>query len=263
MSHKASSALLDHVEIIDASLLAVAAETVSDEDIAIVGMAVDLPGAPDCDTLWESLMQGTNTCTEIPASRFDIRQYSADRQKQAGKRGGRVLNAKHGNFLENPFLFDAELFDISRREAKSMDPQQRILLQTAYRALEDAGYVPDSTPSFSRETFGCWVGNATLDYVDNLRDDIDVYYSPGTLRAFLSARISYVFGWSGPSITLDTACSSSIVALHQAARAILAGECRAAVVGAANTITSPDVSHFTKLLMREVGPLLMQLCASI
>lgn len=145
-----------------------------------------------------------------------------------------------------------------------MDPQQRILLQTAYRALEDAGYVPDVTPSFSRSTFGCWIGNSTLDYVDNLRSDIDVYYSTGkfspfpdqeeyllicyigfagTLRAFLSARISYIFGWSGPSITLDTACSSSTVALHQAVRSILVGDCRAALVGAANTITSPDVSH--------------------
>lgn len=62
-----------------------------------------------------------------------------------------------------------------------MDPQQRVMLQTAYRALEDAGYVPDSTPSFSRQTFGCFIGNATLDYTDNLRDRIDVYYSPGKL----------------------------------------------------------------------------------
>lgn len=76
-------------------------------------------------------------------------------------------------------MFDNELFGISRREAHSMDPQQRVMLQTAYRALEDAGYVPDSTPSFSRETFGCFIGNATLDYTDNLRDNIDVYYSPG------------------------------------------------------------------------------------
>ena len=64
-----------------------------------------------------------------------------------------------------------------------MDPQHRILLQTAYRSLEDAGYVPDSTPSFARETFGCFIGNATLDYTDNLQNDIDVYYSPGAFPA--------------------------------------------------------------------------------
>ncbi|OAA52231.1 Beta-ketoacyl synthase [Beauveria brongniartii RCEF 3172] len=204
------------------------------DDIAIVGMAVELPGASDADTLWQNLVDGYQACSEIPSSRFNVNDYN-------NGKGSRTLNTKYGNFLENPFLFDAEHFGISRREAKSMDPQQRILLQTAYRALEDAGYVPDTTTSFARDTFGCWIGNATLDYVDNLRSDIDVYYSTGTLRAFLSARISYVFGWSGPSITLDTACSSSIVALHQAARSILAGDCRSALVGAANTITSPDM----------------------
>ncbi|PQK16682.1 hypothetical protein BB8028_0006g10010 [Beauveria bassiana] len=204
------------------------------DDIAIVGMAVELPGASDADTLWQNLVDGYQACSEIPPSRFNVNDYN-------NGKGSRTLNTKYGNFLENPFLFDAEHFGISRREAKSMDPQQRILLQTAYRALEDAGYVPDTTTSFARDTFGCWIGNATLDYVDNLRSDIDVYYSTGTLRAFLSARISYVFGWSGPSITLDTACSSSIVALHQAARSILAGDCRSALVGAANTITSPDM----------------------
>lgn len=81
--------------------------------------------------------------------------------------------------MNNPFRFDHSFFGISPREAKSVDPQQRVLLQTTYKALEDAGYVPDSTPSFAKETFGCYIGNATLDYPDNLKDDIDVYYSPG------------------------------------------------------------------------------------
>ncbi|KAM3551322.1 hypothetical protein MY1884_007777 [Beauveria asiatica] len=214
------------------------------DDIAIVGMAVELPGASDADTLWQNLVDGYQACSEIPSSRFNVNDYN-------NGKGSRTLNTRYGNFLENPFLFDAEHFGISRREAKSMDPQQRILLQTAYRALEDAGYVADTTASFARDTFGCWIGNATLDYMDNLRSDIDVYYSTGTLRAFLSARISYVFGWSGPSITLDTACSSSIVALHQAARSILAGDCRSALVGAANTITSPDYLGMGRELMEQ------------
>lgn len=151
------------------------------------------------------------------------------------------MGTKFGNFMDDPFLFDNQAFGISPREASSMDPQQRVMLTIVHRALENAGYVPDSTPSFARETFGCFIGNATLDYVDNLRNNIDVYYSPGTLRAFLSGRISYAFKWSGPSITLDTACSSSLVAIHQAARALAAGECRAAVAGGVNVITSPDM----------------------
>lgn len=151
------------------------------------------------------------------------------------------MGTRFGNFMGDPFLFDSEAFGISPREASSMDPQQRVMLTTVHHALENAGYIPDSTPSFARETFGCFIGNATLDYTDNLRNDIDVYYSPGTLRAFISGRISYAFKWSGPSMTLDTACSSSLVAIYQAARALEAGECRAAVAGGVNVITSPDM----------------------
>lgn len=110
---------------------------------------------------------------KIPSSRFHVEDFYQ-------KNTGRKLTTKYGNFMDNPFLFDNELFKISPREAKSIDPQQRVMLQTAYRALEDAGYVPDSTPSFSRKTFGCYIGNATIDYTNNVKDNIDVYYSPGT-----------------------------------------------------------------------------------
>lgn len=246
---KAGRLLPKMVEIRDVSAIgtsntpATGASAISIDDIAIVGMAVDLPGAQDADELWENLCNGVNSCSEIPPSRFHIDDFYQAKDAK-GARAKRSINTRYGNFLRNPFLFDNDLFDISPREAKSIDPQQRVLLQTAYRALEDAGYVPDSTPSFARDTFGCFVGSATLDYVENLRADIDVYYSPGTLRAFQSGRISYYFGWSGPSITLDTACSSSMVALHQAARALAAGDCRAALVGGVNVITSPDVRVF-------------------
>ena len=141
-----------------------------------------------------------------------------------------------------------------------MDPQQRILLQVAYQALEDSGYVPNSTRSFDTETFGCFIGAATLDYVQNLRNDIDVYYSTGffsfffipfsltmfkgTLSSFLSGRLSYCLGLSGPSLVVDTACSSSIVALHQASRALMNRDCHSALVGAVNIISSPDVCLF-------------------
>lgn len=91
------------------------------------------------------------------------------------------MAAHTGNFIEDPDAFDNQFFNISPREARSMDPQQRILLHAAYDALEDAGYVPYSTPTNAPETFGCYVGAATEDYVHNLRNDIDVYYSTGKL----------------------------------------------------------------------------------
>ena len=89
------------------------------------------------------------------------------------------MKVRHGNFINDPFSFDHEFFNISPRESKYMDPQQKVLLQGAVRALDDAGYVPYSTPSYNPETMACYVGIATEDYVQNLKSEIDVYYSTG------------------------------------------------------------------------------------
>jgi acyl transferase domain-containing protein len=89
------------------------------------------------------------------------------------------MKAHTGNFVSDVDKFDHEFFSVSPREAQSMDPQIRILLHTAYEALEDSGYVPNVSQSFNPETFGCYVGAATEDYVQNLRNNIDVYYSTG------------------------------------------------------------------------------------
>ena len=141
-----------------------------------------------------------------------------------------------------------------------MDPQQRILLHTAQAALDDAGWVPDSTPSSQRSSTGCYIGLATGDYSDNLRDKIDAFYSPGnlppsrlygigsdntipgTLRAFHSGRLSYVHKFSGPCMTIDTACSSSLVSIYLACQALRNGDCTLALAGGVNAICSPDVS---------------------
>jgi acyl transferase domain-containing protein len=103
------------------------------------------------------------------------------------------MKAHTGNFLDNVDEFDNRFFKISPREAKSMDPQQRVLLHTAYEALEDSGYVPNATPTSQPETFGCYIGVATGDYVQNLRDDIDVYYSTGELILFFPK--SWIMTW--------------------------------------------------------------------
>ncbi|EEB95038.1 hypothetical protein MPER_06054, partial [Moniliophthora perniciosa FA553] len=173
----------------------------------------------------------------VRSDRLNISEYT----KLLDPKFKRAMKAPTGNFMADPSFFDAKFFRISPREAKSMDPQQRILLQTAYEALENAGYVPNATPTFQQDTFGCYVGVATDDYIQNLRDEIDVYYSTGTLRAFLSGRISYAMGFSGPSIVIDTACSSSCVSIYQACRALSNGDCNAAVAGGVNVIASPDM----------------------
>lgn len=92
------------------------------------------------------------------------------------------MAARHGNFLKHPFHFDNTFFSISPREAKSMDPQQRLILQSSLKALDDAGYAPNTTTSFQPDKMGVFIGAATGDYVENTRDDIDVYYSPGPCR---------------------------------------------------------------------------------
>ncbi|RBR23820.1 uncharacterized protein FIESC28_03436 [Fusarium coffeatum] len=214
----------------------VSQSSIRPNDIAIVGMSVKLPKGQGTDELWETLSQGLNGVQEIPKSRFEVSDYYTDERDRP-----RSMVTRYGAFLEDPFSFDNAFFNISPREAKSMDPQQRVLLHTAQEALEDAGYVADATPSFQRSSTGCYIGLATGDYTDNLRDDIDTFYPSGTLRAFHSGRISYFYRLSGPSVVTDTACSSSAVSIYQACRAIQSGDCTAAIAGGVNIITSPDM----------------------
>lgn len=117
---------------------------------------------------------------KIPEQRFKVSDYEDPKYAKPG----RAMKACTGNFIDGVDEFDHTFFRISPREAKSMDPQQRVLLQTAYEALENSGYVPNDTPSFQQQTFGCYIGAATHDYLQNLRDNIDVYYSTG--KTFVS-----------------------------------------------------------------------------
>ncbi|KAL8701717.1 MAG: hypothetical protein Q9224_000379, partial [Gallowayella concinna] len=251
----------DGVQIEDASRFQ-QAKTPSDQndlmhDIAIVGMGVNLPSGNGPEELWNTLSQGlsavtevgtrllsrvvktlmTEICKQIPESRFKLSEYYSPDQGSKD----RTMSARSGAFLDNIWGFDNSFFNISPREARSMDPQQRILLHTSQVALEDAGYVSNATPSFQSASMGCYIGLATGDYTDNLRNSIDVYYSPGTLRAFHSGRVSYVNKFSGPSVVSDTACSSSITALYQACRAIQNNDCTAALAGGVNAMCSPDM----------------------
>ncbi|OCH84111.1 ketoacyl-synt-domain-containing protein [Obba rivulosa] len=205
------------------------------EPIAIVGMAVTFPGARDAEGLWDVLKNGTNTVSEIPKERFDASIYTAPDTPH---------NPAHlGNFLsmDDAAGFDAPFFRVAPRAARSMDPQQRVLLHIAKHALDDAGFVPRATRCADPRGVGVFVGAATGDYVENLREDIDAFYSTGTLRSFLSGRVSHAFGFGGPSEVVDTACSSSLVAIHHACRALANGDCDAAIAGGVNVITSPEM----------------------
>lgn len=184
------------------------------EEIAIVGMACRFPQAKDVEAFWELLQSGGSAIGKMPLERFDSAHITSREPK---------LNHYWGNFIDNPDVFDHRFFSISGREAKSMDPQQRLALQVAYEAIESTGYHQrDSGSSDTDKKFGCYLGVGAVEYENNvLSQDANAFAAVGTLRAFISGRISHFFGWTGPSITFDTACSSSAVAIHTACKVSL------------------------------------------
>ncbi|KAI9884810.1 MAG: Type I Iterative PKS [Watsoniomyces obsoletus] len=198
--------------------------------VAVVGMACKFPGAESLDEFWQLLTAGTSMCQEMPLERFSTQGL---RRSPDGKL------RFFGNFVRDPDVFDHRFFKKSSREAASMDPQQRMLLQVAYQAMESSGYFGTSSGS-SPNDIGCYLGVCATDYNDNVASHPpNAFSSLGTLRAFLSGKISHFFGWTGPSVTYDTACSSSAVAIHAACRAIATGECSQAVAGGSSLYTSP------------------------
>ncbi|KAL4789762.1 hypothetical protein BDV19DRAFT_394754 [Aspergillus venezuelensis] len=201
------------------------------EPIAVIGMACKFPGADSLEEYWQLLAQGTSMCRAMPEKRF----------KSSGLRRSPDDKLKlWGNFITDIDAFDHRFFNKSSREAASMDPQQRLLLQVAYQAMESAGYF-GPWASETCQDVGCYLGLCASDYTDNVASHPpNAFSSIGTLRAFMSGKISHFFGWTGPSITYDTACSSSAVAIQAACRALQTGECSMALAGGVSLYTSPN-----------------------
>ncbi|KAK7733712.1 Type I Iterative PKS [Cytospora paraplurivora] len=145
----------------------------------------------------------------------------------------------YGNFIQDHDTFDHKFFKKSPRETASTDPQHRIILQCAYQAVEQSGYF--NTSRNVRERIGCYMGVGNDEYDRNIACyPATAYSATGNLRSFIAGKVSHYFGWTGPSLTIDTACSSSAVAIHYACRAILHGECTTALAGGVNVITHPE-----------------------
>lgn len=195
--------------------------------IAIIGMGCKVPGANTIDEFWNLLTEGKSMLSEMPETRFG-----------RGRSARSNSSLRYwGNFLQDMEAFDHGFFKKSPREAASMDPQQRILLQIAYEALESSGYFAESSRP---EDVGCFIGACATDYDFNVASHPPGAYSAiGTLRSFLSGKLSHYFGWSGPSLVLDTACSSSAVAIHTACTALRTGQCSQALAGGITLMTSP------------------------
>lgn len=216
------------------------------EPVAIVGMGMRLPGGVnDASSFADLLWSGTDAIAEIPADRWSIDAFHADDPDAPGK-----MTSRHGGFIDRVDQFDAEFFGISPREAASMDPQQRLMLQVSWQALEDAGR---AGPALSGSRTGVYLGVSNNDYGRALyahTELIDAYFSTGNAYSVVAGRLSYFLGLQGPAVVVDTACSSSLVALHQACQALRLGECDMALAGAVNLILTPEMNiNFSRARM--------------
>jgi 3-oxoacyl-(acyl-carrier-protein) synthase/SAM-dependent methyltransferase len=203
--------------------------------IAVVGMALRFPGATDPDGFWQLLREGRSAISEIPRSRWDVDQYYDPDPAARGK-----MYVRSGGFLGAVDEFDAGFFGIHPREAVTMDPQQRLLLEVAWEALENSAQPPDS---FAESATGVFLGMAGSDYLRLLMadaDDIGTYTGTGGSSSIAAGRLSYLLGFNGPSLVVDTSCSSSLVAVHLACRSLRSGECRMALAGGVNLMLTPE-----------------------
>ncbi|KKZ65546.1 hypothetical protein EMCG_08619 [[Emmonsia] crescens] len=206
--------------------------------VAIVGMSCRLPGdATSPDTLWELCSRRRSGWSTIPEGRFNAASYYHPNPDRNG-----TFNIKGGYFLQEDIgLFDAPFFNLTKHEAESLDPQQRVMLECTYEALENGGITLES---LAGDQVGVFVGASLSDYdLNNYKDseNISRYNATACALSLQSNRISYHFNFKGPSMTIDTACSSSLTALHVACQSLRSGESTCAIVGGCHLNILPDV----------------------
>jgi amino acid adenylation domain-containing protein len=209
------------------------------EPIAIIGIGCKFPGGVNnTNDYWQLLLEQRDAISEIPENRWDNDAYYDADSSLLGSTATR-----HGGFIDNPDLFDADFFDISPREARSLDPQQRLVLEVTWEALENAGIRPASL----RETkTGVFTAISTSDYYQLLAgrapEEIDSYMGSGNAHSIAAGRLSFLLGLRGPSMAIDTACSSSLVAIHTACQSLRQGESDLCLVQGVNILLSPEIT---------------------
>ena len=203
------------------------------DEIAVVGWSCRLPGANSPTELWSLLSEGRCAISRVPADRFSLERFGHPRRQERGK-----SYTWAAGIIDDIWGFDPSVFGISPREAEQMDPQQRIMLQLTWEALEDAGIRPSAVAG---KEIGVYVGASMTEYAHSLYGDLaaaDSHFATGISLAVIANRVSYAFDLHGPSITVDTACSSSLVALNQAVEALNSGRIDTAIVGGVNVLAS-------------------------
>ncbi|QFU93021.1 type I polyketide synthase [Amycolatopsis sp. YIM 10] len=204
--------------------------------VAVAGMACRLPGASGPDEFWRLITDGRSEVGEVPPGRWDV---EATYDPQPGLRGKTC--SRWGGLLSDVDRFDADLFGITPREVERLDPQQRLVLEVAWEALEDAALIP---ADLAGSRTGVFIGAGNSDFARMLLQDpseVDIYSLVGGGLSLLANRLSYTLDLRGPSVVVDTACSGSLVAVHQAMRSLRDGECDLAIAGGVNLCLSPEV----------------------
>ncbi|MBG1267392.1 non-ribosomal peptide synthetase/type I polyketide synthase [Nostoc sp. WHI] len=205
------------------------------EDIAVIGMSGRFPQSPDLQSFWELLSQGKNAIAQVPSLRWNLSDWYDKNPGAANK-----TYSCWGGFVDHIDQFDPLFFQISPREAELMDPQQRLFLEVAWEALENAGYSPES---FAQTQVGVFVGCSNNGYYQRIAPALNASdYSAGigNQNAIIANRVSFLLNLRGPSVLVDTMCSSSLVALHMACRSLHQGECTTALAGGVNLLLSPE-----------------------
>ncbi|MBW4454712.1 MAG: acyltransferase domain-containing protein [Nostoc indistinguendum CM1-VF10] len=209
------------------------------EPIAIIGMGCRFPGAENPEAFWQLLRNGVDAITEVPADRWDIEKFYDPDPDAPGK-----VCTRKGGFLTQVDGFNPEFFGISAREAASIDPQQRLLLEVGWEALENATLAPEHLYNSST---GVFIGIYLNDYskvMSSVGDStqIDAFSAIGNSLSVAAGRLSYILGLKGPSMAIDTSCSSSLVSVHLACQSLRLGECNLALAGGVGLNLVPDTS---------------------
>ncbi len=211
-------------------------ESARTEPIAIIGMGCRFPGGADNpEAFWQMLRNGIDAIQTIPRERWDIEAYYSSDPDIPGK-----MNTRYGGFLEGIDLFDPEFFGISPKEALTLDPQQRLLLELSWETLEYAGIVPGHLAATQTGVFIGITGSNYAFLTLNEPEQIDAYTATGSAPSLASGRLAYTLNLKGPNLSLDTACSSALVATYLACQSLRSGACDLALAGGVNILLTPQ-----------------------